>query len=241
MPSDKSVSNSRVWHSKPSLWFFVVLALGLPLAYPELGVLGSFAIAIVVAVIARKHGSFRDMGFRRPESWSKLIGTTLLYGFAIQVAFTVVIEPGLSRLTGDPVDISVFDDARGDFVAYLILLVIGWVVGGFLEEFTFRGFIVGRVRWLLGSGAAATWVGVLAAAVPFGIAHLYQGVDRHDCDGNDRLCTGCGVRLSPVQFVVSDIYARIHQYSWHNCVVPGYRSRHESLVILATLRDAGIS
>ena len=174
--AEESEQQSRIWHGKLSLWVLVLLALGLPIAFPELGVLGSFAIAISVAVIAWKHGSFRDMGFRRPESWPKLLGTTLLYGFVIQVTFTVVIEPGLSRLTGDPVDISVFDDVRGDFVSYLILLAIGWVVGGFLEEFTFRGFIVGRVRWILGSSVAATWVGVLAAAVPFGIAHLYQGV-----------------------------------------------------------------
>jgi len=176
MSSDEPVRSSRLWHARASLWIVVLLALGLPIAYPELGVIGSFFIAIAVAVIARKHGSFRDMGFRQPVSWPKLLGTTLLYGFVIQVTFTVVIEPGLSRLTGDPVDISVFDDVRGDFVSYLILLAIGWVVGGFLEEFTFRGFIVGRVRWILGSSVAATWVGVLAAAVPFGIAHLYQGV-----------------------------------------------------------------
>jgi membrane protease YdiL (CAAX protease family) len=173
--AEESEQQSRIWHGKLSLWVLVLLALGLPIAFPELGVLGSFAIAIAVAVIARKHGSFRDMGFRRPESWPKLLGTTLLYGFVIQVTFTVVIEPGLSRLTGDPVDISVFDDVRGDFVSYLILLAIGWVVGGFLEEFTFRGFIVGRVRWSLGSGDTATWLAVLAAAVPFGVAHLYQG------------------------------------------------------------------
>ena len=29
---------------------------------------------------------------------------------------------------------------------------------------------------MLGSGTAATWLAVLAAAVPFGIAHIYQGV-----------------------------------------------------------------
>lgn len=167
---------SRVWHDRQNLTLLILLTLGLPIVFPELGVIGSFVIAIAAALIARKQGSFGDMGFRRPESWSKLLGTTLIYGFVIQLVFTVVIEPGLSRLTGDPVDISVFDHVRGNFGAYLILLAIGWVVGGFLEEFTFRGFIVGRVRWSLGSGSAASWIAVLAAAVPFGIAHLYQGV-----------------------------------------------------------------
>jgi hypothetical protein len=167
---------SRLWHGKASLTVLVLLALGLPIAYPDLGILGSFVIAIVVVLIARKQGSFRDMGFRRPDSWPRLLGTTLMYGIVIQLAFTIVIEPGLSRVTGDPVDISVFDAVRGDFVNFLLMMALGWVVGGFLEEFTFRGFIIGRVRWLLGSGAAATWVAVLAAAVPFGIAHIYQGV-----------------------------------------------------------------
>ena len=176
MSTDESVSVSRIWHGKPILVVLVLLALGLPIAFPELGVLGSFAIAIVVVLIARKHGSFRDIGFRSPESWPKLLGTTLIYGFVIQMTFTTVIEPGLSRLTGDPVDISVFDDVRGDFVKFLLMMALGWVVGGFLEEFSFRGFIVGRVRWLLGSGTTATWIGVLVAAVPFGVAHLYQGI-----------------------------------------------------------------
>ncbi len=173
---DESARVSRLWHGKPSLIFLVLLALGLPIAYPELGVLGSFAIAIVVVLVARKHGSFRDMGFRRPASWARLLVTTLMYGFVIQMTFMIVIEPGLARLTGDPVDISAFDAVRGNFVNFLLMMALGWVGGGFLEEFTFRGFIVGRVRWLLGSGTAATWVGVLAAALPFGIAHSYQGL-----------------------------------------------------------------
>ncbi len=176
MPSDESVRVSRLWHGKPSLVVLVLLALVLPIAYPGAGAIGSFIIATVVVLIARTHGSFRDMGFRRPASWPKLLGTTLIYGFVIQMTFTAIIEPGLSHLTRDPVDISIFDGVRGDFVNFLLMMALGWVVGGFLEEFSFRGFIVGRVRWLLGSGTAATWVGVLVAAVPFGVAHLYQGV-----------------------------------------------------------------
>jgi len=161
MSSDDPVIKSRLWHNKATLTGLVLLALGLPIAYPDMGVLGSFVVAIVVVLIARKHGSFRDMGFRQPDSWPKLLGTTLMYGFVIQLIFTVLIEPGLSRMTGDSVDISVFDGVRGNFVNFMALLALGWVVGGFLEEFTFRGFIVGAV---------------LAAAVPFGIAHIYQGV-----------------------------------------------------------------
>ena len=77
MSSDDSAVSSRLWHNKATLTGLVLLALGLPIAYPDMGVLGSIVVAIVVVLIARKHGSFRDMGFRRPDSWPKLLGTTL--------------------------------------------------------------------------------------------------------------------------------------------------------------------
>ena len=153
----------------------IILALGVTVAIEGFGVLGAFVIAIASAVVAWKHGSFRDMGFRAPVSWTRMLGTTVLYGITIQLLFLIVIEPLLERLTGSPVDISAFDGIRGNVTNFLILLGIGWGVGGFLEEFTFRGFIVGRVRWLLGSGTPATWVAVLVAAIPFGLAHAYQG------------------------------------------------------------------
>ena len=170
-----SVVTSRVWHGRTALASLIILALGVTVGIEGVGVLGAFVIAIVVAVVARKHGSFRDMGFRAPESWVRMLGTTALYGIVIQLLFLMLIEPLLERLTGSPVDISSFDGVRGDVTNFLILLGIGWGIGGFLEEFTFRGFIVGRVRWLLGSGAAATWGAVLVAAIPFGLAHAYQG------------------------------------------------------------------
>jgi membrane protease YdiL (CAAX protease family) len=174
--AEQMQQQSRLWHGKESLAVLILLALGVTVAFPEVGVIGAFVIAITVPLIARKHGSYRDMGFRRPGSWPKLLGTTLAYGVVIQLAFTIVIEPLLARLTGTPVDISVFDNVRGNPGAFLVLLTIGWVVGGFLEEMTFRGFIVNRLSWLLGTGTMATWIAVLAAAMAFGIAHSYQGV-----------------------------------------------------------------
>jgi CAAX protease family protein len=176
MLSEEFPQRSWLWHGNTSLTILVLLALGLTIGLPGSGVIGAFVIAIAVSLISRRRGSFRDMGFRRPASWPQLLGTTLLYGLGIQMVFMMIVEPGLSHATGQPVDVSMFDAARGDFVNFLILMGLGWVVGGFLEELTFRGFIVGRVRWLLGSGAVAKWFAVLVAAVPFGIAHLYQGL-----------------------------------------------------------------
>ncbi len=209
MSSDPPILYSRLWHGRLSLTVLVLLALGLTVGIPAAGVIGAFIIAIAISLIARKHGSFRDMGFRSPESWPKLLGTTLVYGLIIQMVFTIIIEPGLERLTGDAVDISVFDGVRGDFVNFLLLMGLGWIVGGFLEEFTFRGFIVGRVRWLLGSGVAATWVAVLVAAVPFGLAHLYQGI-------TGMIATGI------IGFVLGAVYV-YHRFNlWYSVFTHGF-------------------
>ena len=153
----------------------VCLALGVTVLVPGVGVIGAFLVALVAAVLGRKAGSFRDMGMRSPDSWPKLLGTTFLYGVVIQFAFALFIEPVLEKITGSTVDISVLDGIRGNFVNCLMMIAVGWVMGGFFEEFTFRGFVVTRVHKLLGSGPAAIWIAILVAAVPFGIAHMYQG------------------------------------------------------------------
>jgi len=164
------------WNNKAVIAPLVVLALCVTIGVEGVGAIGAFVIAILAAVIGRRHGSFADLGFRRPASWPRLLATTLAYGVILQLVFLAVIEPLLGYWTGVPVDVSAFDAVRGNFTNFLILLAIGWVVGGFLEEFAFRGFIVGRTRWLLGSGTVATWAAVFIAAVPFGLAHAYQGV-----------------------------------------------------------------
>jgi membrane protease YdiL (CAAX protease family) len=64
---------------------------------------------------------------------------------------------------------------RGNTPAFLLWLTIGWVVGGFIEECLFRGYITDRVATLLGNGAFAIAVAVVAQALLFGSMHLYQG------------------------------------------------------------------
>jgi membrane protease YdiL (CAAX protease family) len=173
--SDESGTPENLWQSKSISLILVCVALAITVLVPGVGVIGAFLVALVAAVVGRKVGSFRDMGLRSPDSWPKLLGTTFLYGVVIQFASTVLIEPLLERITGSAVDISALDGIRGNLAMCLVWIAIGWVMGGFLEEFAFRGFVVTRVHKLLGSRPAAIWVAILVAAVPFGIAHMYQG------------------------------------------------------------------
>ena len=175
MPTPETRS-AGFWTGRTQITLLVGVTLGVTLAVPDTGALGAFAIAIAAVLFARKQGSIRDVGFKRPESWPRVLGATLAFGFLFQLLSLIVFEPLLARATGAAVDISVFDGVRGNFQGFIVLLAVGWVVGGFLEELTFRGFVAGRIYWLFGSGTAAAWTGVTIAAIVFGLAHAYQGV-----------------------------------------------------------------
>lgn len=164
-----------LWQNKPLSLSLVIVVLGVTVLVPGFGVIGGFLVAFVAVFVGRKEGSFYEVGVRTPESWPKLLGTTLLYGIVIQLVFTVLIEPVLEKITGSPVDISALDMVRGNFVNYIGMLFIGWALAAFIEEFAFRGYVVTRVHRLLGSGPRSIWIAILVAAVPFGIAHWYQG------------------------------------------------------------------
>ncbi len=207
--STESGDKPGLWRNHAVLWVLVILALGLTATIQNVGAIAAFIIAVGAALVARKQGSFREIGFRAPESWGRLVLMTFIYGIALQIAFLAIVEPLLEGFTGVKVDVSAFDNVRGNFMNFLTLLAIGWIVGGFLEEFSFRGFVVGRVRWMLGEGTAATWFAVLLAAVPFGIAHAYQGI-------SGMITTGL------IGFVLGAVYVRHDFNIWYPIFTHGF-------------------
>ncbi len=205
----------------------VGLVAGFAVFVPGVGAIGAFLVAIVATFANRKAGGFRGLGMRSPGSWPKLLATTLVYGVVIQVAFTVVIEPALGKLTGSEVDISAFDSMRGNVVVSLMMLAVGWIVGGFLEELTFRGFVMTRVRGALGSGSWVVWVAILAGCVPFGLAHFYQGPA-------GMITTGL------IGFLLGVVYVR-HEYNlWYSVFTHGFVNTVAMVLIYLDVdRDLG--
>ena len=137
---------------------------------PGNGTLLSFILVIVGLIIVRS--SRAPVLAMLDSGW----GRTLLLGVGGGIAIALlglVFETLLDSLLGWAVDLSNFEGVRGNVRNYLILLAIGILVGGVLEELTFRGFVVGFGTAVLGE-RAQVWLVLLSAAV-FGFAHLYQG------------------------------------------------------------------
>ena len=99
----------------------------------------------------------------------------MLLGVVIQLTFSIIFEPLLVKLTGIPIDVGGADDMRGNLPLFLMWLVIGFGIGGFLEEMTFRGYLFTRLKLILGDSTFSLIVILLLTSVPFGLAHGYQG------------------------------------------------------------------
>ena len=138
------------------------------------GALISIIIAIVALLVGLKNGSAKLIGLTRPKSWPMTILLGVVIGVALQMIFNILLDPLFELMTGSQLDLSNVDKVQGDFPRYLLWLGIGWIFGGFLEELSFRGYIITRIRFLLGGNAVGTTVAILASAIPFGMAHMYQ-------------------------------------------------------------------
>ncbi|HRE13522.1 MAG TPA: type II CAAX endopeptidase family protein [Usitatibacteraceae bacterium] len=119
-------------------------------------------------------GSWSDFGLRRPDNLALALGATIaLYGLVWLVSrYAVPVIAGLFTVTPSPPFLAYI---RGSAVAFAGWIAISWIVGGFMEELLFRGYLMQRVAKAAGGGVAGHAAGAIAQAVLFGLLHLHQG------------------------------------------------------------------
>jgi len=136
-----------------------ILAVCLPLA--------------VVTIIFRFRGeTWSELNLFRLLPLKSLVGWA---GVALGVTFVLgnfIVAPILSRLGVPPVDVSALSFLIEDnLVYYLLFLVpVSWGSAAIGEELLVRGYLLYRLESLSG-----TWFAVIAQAVIFALAHIYQG------------------------------------------------------------------
>lgn len=142
------------------------------LLLPGIGVLISLAIVITVLIFVQ--AARAPTLALRDRSFGVSVAIGVAAGLGVIVAFGLLVEPLIERATGSRVDLGAMAAVEGDVVAFLLLLGLGLIFGGIVEEVIFRGYVVGWGAALFGA-QAAPWLVVLSAVV-FGVSHLYQGV-----------------------------------------------------------------
>ncbi len=181
MPTAEGISSRGLrWSENRSLaWIELALVVGLAIAdlyglVPLSKTPFLFALGWISLRLCGRR--WRDVGFARPPSWPRALALGALAGIAMELFSTFVSVPFLTRLTGQPPDLSDFRPLVGDLGLVLALLVPMWLLAAFGEELVYRGYLMNRVAGL-GRGTRGAWVlSLVLVSAFFGWGHEAQEV-----------------------------------------------------------------
>ncbi len=136
------------------------------------------SILIIIAnYIEYKGKPFSALGFQREKFTVKNIFVLApLVALGLFVFYVFALVPGITKLTGAPIDYSSFDQLKGNLPACLIALLLVWVSAGFGEEIIFRGYFMRQFVKFFGDSKVSIVLNIVLFAFLFGFLHSYQGI-----------------------------------------------------------------
>jgi membrane protease YdiL (CAAX protease family) len=169
----------RDWRSGRALALFdVAVAVGFVVAdYFEIVPFSStpFFLALGWISLRLRGRRYRDVGLARPKSWPRALAIGAVAGILLELVSTFVTVPLLSRLAGQPPDLSDFQPLVGNLSLVLIFLAPLWL-GSCAEEVAYRGYLVNRFADLAGRPSWAWVPAVILVGALFGWSHGGQGI-----------------------------------------------------------------
>jgi membrane protease YdiL (CAAX protease family) len=131
-------------------------------------------VMALVSLAARRTG-FTSLGLRRLRG----LGTVGVV-FCLTILWSVfqlsVTMPIANHVSGRKQDLDAYADLQGNVRLLMVYLVLGWVLGGLVEELAYRGYLLTRIRDAVGRGRGPAVAAVLGSSLLFGIAHTEQGL-----------------------------------------------------------------
>ncbi len=134
-------------------------------------------ILVVLALVSMRlrNGGFAALGFRRPESWMRVVAIALAAA-ALRIALGYFAIDPLTALVWPPaVAPEGVESITGDWRMALVYLGIVWTFAAFGEEIAYRGYLMNRAADVGGRTTLAWWISVVVVAVLFGYGHFYKG------------------------------------------------------------------
>ena len=139
-----------------------------PNEVPILFVLGLLSMRL-------RNGGWSAIGFKRPDSWRKLVLIALAAAALRIVLGDLVIDEVTSRFWPEPKAPAGVNELAGNWRLALLYLGIVWTFAAFGEEIAYRGYLMQRAADVGGRTMIAWWISVIATAILFGYGHYYKG------------------------------------------------------------------
>lgn len=136
------------------------------------------SILIIIANYIEYQGKpFSALGFKREKFTIKTIFVLApLVALGLFAFYVFALVPGITKLTGTPIDYSSFDQLRGNLPACLIALLLVWSATAFGEEVIFRGYFMRQFVKFFGESKISIALNIVLFACFFGFMHSQQGI-----------------------------------------------------------------
>jgi membrane protease YdiL (CAAX protease family) len=132
-------------------------------------------VVLGLASMRLRNGGFAALGFRRPDSWRRILLIAIAAAALRIVLGQFVIDP-LTALVWPPAAAPAgVESIAGDIGTALMYLGIVWTFAAFGEEIAYRGYLMNRTADVGGRTTAAWWIAVVVASILFGYGHFYKG------------------------------------------------------------------
>lgn len=157
-----------------TLWTIIVLIFAMTFWKDDLAFF--LGLIFVLILLWSRKWDWKFIGLEKAKSWRELLFKSLIYSVLILIVVDIIITPFVEYVLDTSVDLSSVDGIRGNFLNYIIFILIMWVIAALGEEFVFRGLLVKRLGMLLGNSKLTMWIAVILSSLLFGLGHEYQGV-----------------------------------------------------------------
>ncbi|WP_298311335.1 CPBP family intramembrane glutamic endopeptidase [uncultured Aquimarina sp.] len=134
-------------------------------------------IIIIANYIEYKGKAFSELGFQREKfTFKNIFVLAPLVALGLFIFYAFVLVPGITKLTGVPIDYSGYNQLKGNLPDFLTFLLLVWITAGFGEEIIFRGYFMRQFIKFFGESKVSIVLSIVLTTGFFGFMHSGQGI-----------------------------------------------------------------
>lgn len=189
------------------LIIMIIIISSLTLSILAQGIGTLFGFAMVLITLWAIKWDWKYFGIQR-NSFFMTVLKAFVFTIFIVIANDFLFQPLIEHFFGET-DLSALEGLKGNFINYILFILMMWVVAAFGEEIFYRGYVTKRIAVILGNSKKGWIAGIVISSIIFGFAHLYQG-------GSGVITTGF------IALIFGAIFYNNQQNLWVGIVTHGF-------------------
>ncbi len=157
-----------------------IIVIGTIIFLPHAELIPFFGYSIPILlftwlVLKHSNETFSDIGFNIRQFKPKSIIIGCLVAVVTLAFMQLVFHPLLDFFVSlEYKDAGLNNTIQSGNLQFFIMVMMGWLIGGFYEEIVFHGFIFTRLEKII-KGKYSTWISFVMTTVIFGVYHFQLG------------------------------------------------------------------